>query len=306
MPNYTDIRVDHYLTRYIRDWRLNEPGDFIVDKICPRKKSKGSSYKFKYYAKEILRSDISDLKAQKGKTNEVGFDIFTGEGTIKRRSLMSEPIPYDVLREAPDAVDIMTKFARFLTGQLQLQQEMRMVALLEATANTTAAGNTWGNASGDILTNLRTLKNGVFGNCGSHPTHIAATNKAWEDAAASAKIEGQIKYQDGLSVLNIDGEKLAKSNPAGLKGVISKAQKDTSVKGATESISHVLGHNAYAVLVDAGVEALTWAIQPFYEDFKVFRWRDDNIGCWFIKVSHAIDIKVVCDEALYELTDVTA
>jgi len=306
MPNYTDVRVDAYLTKFARDYLYNEPSDFVVNKLCPRKKVASTSYKYKYYGKEILRQDVNDIKAPKGQSSQVGFDIFTGSGTIKRRSLESDIISDDEIREAPSGVDVMEKYTRFLTAQLMLQQEQRMVTLMEATTYTAAAGNTWSHASGDILTNLRTLKAGMFTNAGRYPTHIAASAKAWEGASGSAVLQGQVKYQEDLSVVTLDGPGLAASKPAGLIGVVSGALKDTAIKGATESISPIFGNDAYAVLVDPADEALTWAIQPMFEDYRVYKWREEREGGWRIKVTHAIDLKEVCAAGLHALTDVSS
>lgn len=302
--NVSDVRLDRYLTMYILDYLYNPASAFIVDTLCPRKKVSGSSYKYKAYSKESLRTDELDLKAQRGVPSEIDWSISEESGKIKRRELMHF-ISDDEVREAPDNVRPFERATLMLTTQLKLAHELRMVALLEATSNTTVAGDTWGHASGDILANLRSVKSSVFGAAGRYPTHIAASAKAWEEAAGSSKIEAQIKYQNALDVISIDGAKLAGSKPAGLEGVISKALHDSSIKGATESVAHVLGVNAYAALVDPAPEALTWAIQPYYEDYRVVRWRDEARSGFWVKVTHGIDIKVVCDDALWQLTDVT-
>jgi hypothetical protein len=304
MPNVSDVRLDVYLTKYILDYLYNPASAFIADTLCPRKKVGGSSYKYKKYAKESLRADELDLKAQKGVPSEIDWSISEESGKIKKRELMHF-IADDEVRESPDNVRPFERATLMLTTQLKLSHELRMVTLLEATSNTTAAGNTWGNASGDILANLRSVKSSIFGASGRYPTCIAASAKAWEEAAGSSKIEAQIKYQNALDVVSIDGAKLAGSKPAGLEGVISKALHDSSIKGATESVAHVLGTSAYSVLVDGAPEALTWAIQPYYEDFRVVRWRDEARGGFWVKVTHGIDLKIVCADALWELSDVT-
>jgi len=115
----TDVRQDVYLTGYALDYNYNDEGSFVHPKVAPIFDVKSSSYKYKYFGKEVIESHVSDFKADKGRPNVVDYDVATGTGTIITRSLMI-PVSDDEIKQAVSPLKPLEDAAVFLTRRLLL------------------------------------------------------------------------------------------------------------------------------------------------------------------------------------------
>lgn len=302
MPAVSSVRTDSYLTGFARDYKFNE-GAWIADKIAPVKKVKTSSYKYKYYGTEGLRTEIDDIKGSRAGTNEVSYELGEGSGTILTRALKAF-VSDEEIAQAADPVTPMEDAVVFVMSRLRLLHEMRLFTLMNATTNSTAVTD-WDNASGVPLTDIMTYKGTMFTSIGKEPTHLVIGWHVANELSQAAGLSDKIKYQSFHDAAGLTGSGVAAMKPGGLEVVISSAVYDSADAGATASLAMGIGDAAYLVRVANGSRDCTWAIQPQCMDWVVTKWRDEDKGGWYVKVHHGTTIKEVTSGAIYEIDDVT-
>ena len=301
--NVTNVRVDSYLTGFARDYNWNDDA-WISDVIAPVKKVKSSSYKYKYYGKEATRNEVDDIKAPKGATNEVSYDIAEGSGVIVPRALKTFVDDHEI-REAPDPVRPLEDATVFVMKRLKLLKEQRLVTLMAATSNSTTPTYDWDHASATPMSDIIAGKASFKGNLGKGPNYLVMGDDVADELSFADEILSNTKYQGFYDWLTSTADKMAARKPWGLSWLISSALYDTADAGATASLGRVIGEDAYLVRVESGSRIATWAIQPMCSDWVVTRWRDEDRGGWYVKVEHQSTFKEVTSEAIYKFTDVT-
>jgi len=299
-----DVRVDTYLTTLARDYRYNEAEAFIADEVAPIKPCASSSYKYKIYGTEVLDNEIDDIKAAKSGTNEVGYDITEGSGTIPTRALKTF-VSDEEIKESRDPVKPMEDAVAFLTKRLKLLHEMRLVVLMAATSYGATPSNDWDHADGTPIADISLAKLTLKAACGQKATRLVAGDHVFEELAVATGILGYVKYQSFYDVLASDGEKFASTPKLGVSPLVSSAMKDSADAGAAASLGRVIGDDAYLVRTASGERDAPWAIQPEASGFVVTKWRDEDRGGWWVKEMHKRTFKEVTATAIYKFTDVT-
>lgn len=299
-----DVRVDTYLTGFARDYGFNPDEAFVADEVAPIKQCASSAYKYKAYGTEVTDNEIDDMKAAKGGTNEIGYDITEGSGTIPTRALKVF-VSDDEIKESRDPVKPAENAVIFVTKRLKLLHEIRLEVLMAATTNGATPANDWDGASGAPIADIALAKATLRAACGRKATVLVAGDHVWEELAVATGILDYVKYQSFYDILAADGEKFAKSPKWGVKPVVSSAMKDAADPGVTASLGHVIGDNAYLIRTVDGERECPWAIQPEASGFVVTKWRDEDKGGWWFKVMHKRTFKEVTATAIYEFIDIT-
>jgi hypothetical protein len=192
----------------------------------------------------------------------------------------------------------------FLTEQLNLRREIRVQTVANATSNSSAVTD-WDDPAGTPLADIALYKGAMLASIGRLPTHLLAGSHVWEQLAAAKGVTDKTMYQPFWNVLEATGTKLVSMPILGLTPVSAGALYNSAQAGATVAAAWVWGDAAYLIRVDGATRGLPWAIQPYVNDYVVTRWRDDEIGGWWIKIEHKIGFKEVTPGAIYEIDDVT-
>jgi len=300
----TDVRQDVYLTGFALDYDFNDRGSFVHPIIAPYKDVKSSSYKYKYFGKEVTETNISDIKHDKTAPNILDYDVSEGSGTIITRALMKF-VSDEEIKEAPDPIKPLEDAVVFLTRNLLLQQEIRMETVRAATTRTGAATAVWDNASATVRADIASAKLAMLAACYRTPTHWVQGIDAWEEMLAGASFVNDVKYQSFYPIWNTDTKTFTSKPVFGMQPVVANVLKNSAALGAAFSLAYTTGNDAYLVHVDNKARGYTWAIQPRLSGYTVVKERDDMIGGFWIKVQHQIDFKEVGADALREITAVT-
>jgi hypothetical protein len=163
----------------------------------------------------------------------------------------------------------------------------------------------WDNASGTPLADIATYKGTMLASIGKLPTHLLAGSHVWEELAVAKGLTDKTMYQPFWNALDATGKKISSMPILGLTPVNAGALYNSAQAGAAVTAAWVWGDAAYLIRVDGATRGLPWAIQPYVNDLVVTRWRDDEIGGWWIKIEHKIGLKEITTGAIYEIDDVT-
>jgi hypothetical protein len=298
-----DVQVDAYLTGFARDYNYNTDDKFAVDIIAPKKQVASSSYLYKTYGQEVLSAWVDDMKAPKGGVNQVDFDVSEATGTITTRAL-KHFVDDETIQQEVDPVKAMEDGTAFVVRALNLRREMRCAAVANATSYSTAVTD-WDNSSGVPITDIATYKAVILAAIGNPATHLIASSQVWDELAVAKGITDKTMYQPFWNILDATGKKMASQPLLGLTAVNAGALKNSADEGATVTPAWVWGDAAYVLRVPSGTRDVGWAISPYVNDIVITRWRDDEIGGWWIKGEHKIGFKEVTATAIYEIDDVT-
>ena len=303
--NVADVRQDVYLTGFALDYDFNDQGQFVHPVICPYFDCKSSSYKYKYFDKEVTDYHVSDIKGDKTPPNIRDYGVTEGSGSIITRAYM-KLVSDEEIKQAPDPIKPLEDAVVFLTRGLLLQQELRMETIRAATTRTAAATQVFDHASATVRANILSAKIALRDACGREATHLVLGTDTWDELVSGASWVADIKYQDFFNVWGTTGTTFAsKDRILGLVPVAAGALYNTAAAGATRTLGHTTGNDGYLVRVAKGGRDYTWMIQPRLSGFTVVKERDDMIGGWWVKVQHQISLKEVGADGLYELTAVT-
>lgn len=299
-----NIRVSTHLTGFVRDYNFNAEGTWLQDKIAPVKPCKSSSYTYKYYGNEALEVDVSDIKAAKGLTNEVDYDVAEGSGTIPTYAL-KKFVSDQEIAEAPDVIKPLEDAAVFVTKLLKLRQEIRIVTLMEACTNSGAVTQVFDHASATPVADIGAAKLALLAACGRPADTFVLGYDTAEEMSTGVGLWNYMKTQNFTDYLTAGADMLKNRPFLGMNVLISSALKESADPGITSVPAWVYNTSVYVLRAPTNIAEAPWGIQPEAAKFVITKWRDDDRGGWYVKAQWIRTIKEVSSTAIYEITGAT-
>lgn len=161
MPSATNVHTDSALSTFIAGY---SNGDYIADVVCPVIKSDKLSDKFQTFSRVDASTPIdSQMGPTRATANEDDYTVSTTAFQCETYALKGY-VSNDEIQNADDPHRPREKRARHLMNRILLGREIRAATLLQTTgnyasANTSAAGNVWSDATnGTPLADLHLMR----------------------------------------------------------------------------------------------------------------------------------------------------
>jgi len=304
MPRAADVRVSIPLTKWARDAKWNEGLPWLLPVVAPYEPVASEQGTYKYYGTEMLLVDVQDVKAEKGETNEIGYDISEDEFTTYERAFKTF-VSYKEIRQWQHPETAKKRAVRFLQNRLLLKAERRLVALAAAAAGTSTPSNDWDHADATPVDDIAAGKAAFKTACGQAATDIVVPEHVMEELAVADQIQDLQKYQNFFNMMHITGANFAKQSPFGLRWHVADKQYISSVRGATVATAAVWGDDAYLFRVSNDSLDAPYAKTFRFSAWLVFEWEDKDRGGFYVKCTSDYITKVVNAAAVHRFIDVT-
>lgn len=304
MPRAADVRVSLPLTSWARDAKWNERLPWLLPVIAPYEDVASQKGTYKYYGTEMLLDDVDDTKAEKGETNEIGYNIDeTDYATIERGFKVF--VSYKEIQQWKHPETAKKRAVRFLQNRLLLRAERRMVSSASGTSNTTTPSYDWDHADATPVDDIAAAKAAFKTACGLPATDIVVPEHVMEELAVADQIQSLAKYQQFFNMLKITGANFAAQSPFGLRWHVADKMYISSTRGATETKAAVWGDDAYLFRVSNDELDAPWAKTFRFSKWLVFEWEDKDRGGFYVKITSDYITKVVNTNAVHKMVDVT-
>lgn len=304
MPRSADVRFSVPLTRFARDPKWNEQLPWALPIVAPFDDVQSEAGVYKIYGDEMIYNDVSDVKTEKGETNEIGFDMTEGTFTTKEYGFKTF-VSYKQMKLWKHPETAKQRAVRFCQNRLLLKAEVRLHALADATTNDTTPTYDWDHASATPVDDIAAAKAAFKLKCGLPATHIIVGEHIMEELAVADQIQNLQKYQNFFNMMKITGANFATQSPFGLVWVVGDKMKRTSVRGATAVNGYVWGDDAFLVRASKDELDAPWAKTFRFSPWLVFEWEDKDRGGAYVKVTSDYVIKEVTANAVHKIVDVT-
>lgn len=280
----------------------------INELLLPTFKVGKESGKYYKYDKSGFRRAKS-RRAPGGKANEVGMS-FTTDSFLTEDHALKEKIPFEIIDQAAEVLDVETDATEFVTGLLQLDKEAELASQMADTAvitnNVTLSGtDQWSDYEnsdpiGDINTGITAVQSAI----GIRPNTLVFGLAAWNVLISHPDIIDRIKY----SQLGVATEELVARLFQVERVLVGGAQYDTAKEGQTVSLGNIWGKHAWAVYVDPtpGQKKLTLGYTFVYGQREVDKWDDIDEKSRYVRASENYDQEFVAVEAAYLMKNVVA
>jgi len=313
MPSYRDTRVDMTLTNFVRNYPFTQLRA-VADIVAPVKQVPSSIGHIKQYGREFLNVNIADTLSQRGKANEIRFEVSDGH---------FECIPYGLktfvsdkeINQSMNALDPMKQATLLLMHALKLRNEIRVAdfALASVTSSTfiLTPAQDWDNAAATIVADINLAKAALKTNMGGVPaTHILFGDHIADEMCGQATIIAMIQTAAALgNPQNIWSTLTSDALPPtimGLTKLVPNMYYDNAVEGhATEHLLHSWGDAGYLFHIDPGAETATWAIQPESMGVVITKYRENDPPGWWIRAEWERDIVEINANAIHQEADLT-
>lgn len=326
MPAATSVQVSTVLSAFASGYQNDE---FIADKLSPVVPHDNIQGTIKQYARADQAEEDDDHLGPESEAAVVDYAITDATFTCKARGLKAV-IPYALLDNAPDWMDVEEKKAQTVMQRLKIKQERRVATLLMTTtnyasANRLTATGPWTTVAGSSpVKDFHAMKAKL---AGSGSTDMLGLTKivvgmgleAWQALSRHPELLG---LRGGGSLTSGTG---TPSEVAQLLGVdeiyVSGAEYNTAARGATASYSRIWDTTKCCMVrlpknPPKNVDGLSlfsaqirWNGANQYP-WEAVTWDDPNKGAGkgsrIVKISHWTTEKVVQDDSGVILSTVTA
>ncbi len=316
MPKVREVHVDAALSNFAIGYH---PTGFVAEQVVPpltvTKESDVYYVWDRSSAHKVIKSDGSgSLRSSGTRSKTLSYNISTSpyqaeEYALKIRITDRERANQD------SAVRLEQSKTSRVKDNLMLDQELRVSTLLTTVANydvantvTLSGADQWDDTSGSptitIEKDIDTGKEAVRKAIGMEPDMVIIPSAVAKVVKRDSDIRELIKYTH--KDLLVDGD--LPPMLWGMKVVIPKSVFTVSKEGdSTPTFTDVWDDDVVLVWTGAGkpsIDQPTFAKMFRAQNFRVKKWRKEEISSDYIEVSHIQDEVITSDVSAYLIKDV--
>lgn len=304
-PTVKDVHIDTALTNISIKY---QNADLIAEKIFPVITVNKESNLYFIYGKQDFSLE-NDIRAPGTRAKQVEWKI---EGTgqyIVREHAYEAQIPDEVRANADEPINVDVDTTEFLTNKIKLNLEKNIADIVQnpssyANGHSSSPSAKWDNYTNsdplqDILIARKKVRDAIF----RKPNTLIMSEDVFLVLRRHPKLLEMYKYTSG-GQLTVDILKELFEVDNLLIGV---AGYNAATEGVTEDLRPVWRDSvAYLYVTPTpGIKQVSFGYIFRLRGFPlVEKWRDDTTRSDWMRVSDKYDVRVVCPNAGYLLTNV--
>lgn len=298
--NPQDTYVDPLLTNISVAYKND---NYIADQFFPTVLVPKASGKYFVTDKENLRAPADAKRGLFGRANRV-INGLTEASYVLEEKTLETPIAWSTLKMYSDPFDPKSNAVNLVSEKLLIDNELDLLATVNAAVTPTDLSAAWGTISTDIVGTVRTQKIAMQKATGKKPNKIIIgidalggilKNTAFLDSVKYAGIVNEKVLRDALAQW-LDVEQV----------IIGEATYNTAKEGQTDSMSYIWGETvvlAYVAPAPA-IETPSAGYRLTLEGGRyVDTWSEQAIKADFVRANDYYDNKVVDTGCLYVWTN---
>jgi len=301
----SEVHVDAVLTNLSRTFKFP---DLVADEISPRIKVKKDSDVYYTFGREEIRlKGDGEGDRKNGCSPAVSFDWKpTGtEPYLCVTRALKDSVCDKTVKNADSPVKPLRRTVEKLTRNLMMHRERRVAKKFTTDpliTSTSTPAVKWDTPTADIEDDIRAAKEDFRLACGAYPSHIVMSATVAGFVRLFLKASAEISLMERAQVYTIP------DTLWGMKTVVSEAMFNSAAEGAAEVVADVWPDTVTLVWINPSkspsLEDSTFSWSIMSQDFRVRRWRDEEIEATMIEVQMCVDEKIVAPFAAHTITDV--
>lgn len=307
-PTQADI-IDPVLTQLAQVY-MQDQKNFVADKIAPSVKVNNQAGKFYKVAKDLVFADEAKRRAPATESAGSGYTLSNDSYHCDVWAIHQD-VDHQLKAQAASPFEWSQMAMQQVAHKMLLRREALMIEAAFGTSiwdtdNTLSGSNQWDDSTSAVMSQIDTAKETIMASTGREPNTLVLDYRVYNALRQHPEIRARLGT---TSDRPLDADAMDIARVLGVANVhVLKAVKNSSVEGATASMSFVGGKHALlcyipetpSMLAPSALYTFEWAnLNPGFGGIAMSSFEMPHLKATRIEGELAIDIKVTGSDLGY-------